>query len=234
MGTLPSSRRGKCVTFFGGVRGTPRNSSACKQQGSHGPREDILSADFRPIRKADCVFEKRILSRIHEVNRLPEHSSACTANFSHSLHTNFITDFGLRRPFDKLPRIGCELQAEEFLGVPLTPPKRVTHFPRLEEGNVPINTSWYGMFLGISRVLGELWTAGRYPSADFRPIRKADCVSRKKIEIILNTKDMHDYLTELGSTESKHLVCRLGSLQPRQFVKGSLQTKIGDKICVRE
>ncbi|GFT56060.1 uncharacterized protein TNCV_76051 [Trichonephila clavipes] len=28
--------------------------------------------------------------------------------------------------------------------------KRVTHFPRLEEGNVPINTSWYGMFLGIS------------------------------------------------------------------------------------
>ncbi|GFX70744.1 hypothetical protein TNCV_1032721 [Trichonephila clavipes] len=38
--------------------------------------------------------------------------------------------------------------AEEFLGVPLTPPKRVTHFPRLEEGNVPINTSWYGMFFG--------------------------------------------------------------------------------------
>ncbi|GFW23772.1 uncharacterized protein TNCV_2033151 [Trichonephila clavipes] len=24
--------RGKCVTLFGGVRGTPRNSSACKQQ----------------------------------------------------------------------------------------------------------------------------------------------------------------------------------------------------------
>ncbi|GFU73757.1 hypothetical protein TNCV_423531 [Trichonephila clavipes] len=35
-----------------------------------------------------------------------------------------------------------------------------------------------GCFLGISRVLGELWTAGRYPSADFRPIRKADCVSK--------------------------------------------------------
>ncbi|GFW44353.1 hypothetical protein TNCV_1747821 [Trichonephila clavipes] len=32
MGTLPSSRRGKCVTLFCGVRGTPRNSSACKQQ----------------------------------------------------------------------------------------------------------------------------------------------------------------------------------------------------------
>ncbi|GFW89262.1 hypothetical protein TNCV_4934301 [Trichonephila clavipes] len=32
MGTLPSSRRGKCVTLFGGVRGTPRNYSACKQQ----------------------------------------------------------------------------------------------------------------------------------------------------------------------------------------------------------
>ncbi|GFW36896.1 ATP-dependent DNA helicase [Trichonephila clavipes] len=32
MGTLPSSRRGKCVILFGGVRGTPRNSSACKQQ----------------------------------------------------------------------------------------------------------------------------------------------------------------------------------------------------------
>ncbi|GFX53496.1 hypothetical protein TNCV_4652821 [Trichonephila clavipes] len=68
---------------------------------------------------------------------------------------------------------------EEFLGVPLTPPKRVTHFPRLEEGNVPINTSWYGMFWGISRVLGESWTARRYPSADSRPIRKADCVSKK-------------------------------------------------------
>ncbi|GFX18293.1 transposable element Tc3 transposase [Trichonephila clavipes] len=32
MGTLSSSRRGKCVTLFGGVRGTPRNSSSCKQQ----------------------------------------------------------------------------------------------------------------------------------------------------------------------------------------------------------
>ncbi|GFU17780.1 hypothetical protein TNCV_721971, partial [Trichonephila clavipes] len=32
MGTLPSSRRGKCVTLFGGVRDTPRNSSSCKQQ----------------------------------------------------------------------------------------------------------------------------------------------------------------------------------------------------------
>ncbi|GFT05046.1 hypothetical protein TNCV_531011 [Trichonephila clavipes] len=66
-----------------------------------------------------------------------------------------------------------------FWGVPLTPPKKGDAFPTPEEGNVPINTSWYGMFLGISRVLGELWTAGRYPSADFRPIRKADCVSRK-------------------------------------------------------
>ncbi|GFX62475.1 hypothetical protein TNCV_413171 [Trichonephila clavipes] len=26
---------------------------------------------------------------------------------------------------------------------------------------------------------GESWTPGRYPSADFRPIRKADCVSKK-------------------------------------------------------
>ncbi|GFW65470.1 retrovirus-related Pol polyprotein from transposon 297 [Trichonephila clavipes] len=68
---------------------------------------------------------------------------------------------------------------EEFLGVPLTPPKRVTHFPRLEEGNVPINTSWYGMFLGISKRFGESWTARRYHSADSRPIRKADCVSKK-------------------------------------------------------
>ncbi|GFX61542.1 hypothetical protein TNCV_2745171 [Trichonephila clavipes] len=75
---------------------------------------------------------------------------------------------------DVLPR-----GEEEFLGVPLTPPKRVTHFPRLEEGNVPINTSWYGMFLGISRVLGESWTARRYHSSDSRPIRKADCVSKK-------------------------------------------------------
>ncbi|GFW01210.1 hypothetical protein TNCV_1764451 [Trichonephila clavipes] len=40
----------------------------------------------------------------------------------------------------------CCLQEEEFLGVPLTPPKRVTPFPRLEEGNVPINTSWFGLF----------------------------------------------------------------------------------------
>ncbi|GFX33069.1 hypothetical protein TNCV_5042371 [Trichonephila clavipes] len=73
----------------------------------------------------------------------------------------------------------CCLQEKEFLGVPLTPPKRVTRFPRLEEGNVPINTSWYGMFLGISRVLGESSTARGYPSADSRPIRKADCVSKK-------------------------------------------------------
>ncbi|GFU61065.1 hypothetical protein TNCV_4436941 [Trichonephila clavipes] len=35
------------------------------------------------------------------------------------------------------------------------------------------------MFLGISRVLGESWTARRYTSAVARPIRKADCVSRK-------------------------------------------------------
>ncbi|GFU32282.1 transposable element Tcb1 transposase [Trichonephila clavipes] len=27
-----STGRGKCVTLFGGVRGTPRNSSSCKQQ----------------------------------------------------------------------------------------------------------------------------------------------------------------------------------------------------------
>ncbi|GFX17471.1 integrase catalytic domain-containing protein [Trichonephila clavipes] len=78
------------------------------------------------------------------------------------------------------PRYNLRARAEEeFLGVSLTPPKRVTHFPRLEEGNVPINTSWYGMFLGISRVLGESWTARRYHSADSRPIRKADCVSKK-------------------------------------------------------
>ncbi|GFX06952.1 calcyphosin-like protein [Trichonephila clavipes] len=31
-GILGLGRRGKCVTLFGGVRGTPRNSSACKQQ----------------------------------------------------------------------------------------------------------------------------------------------------------------------------------------------------------
>ncbi|GFX93202.1 hypothetical protein TNCV_4760811 [Trichonephila clavipes] len=30
--SLEHSGRGKCVTLFGGVRGTPRNSSACKQQ----------------------------------------------------------------------------------------------------------------------------------------------------------------------------------------------------------
>ncbi|GFW89687.1 hypothetical protein TNCV_1025711 [Trichonephila clavipes] len=32
MGTLPSSRRGKRATLFGGVRGAPRNSFSCKQQ----------------------------------------------------------------------------------------------------------------------------------------------------------------------------------------------------------
>ncbi|GFX08893.1 uncharacterized protein LOC105457711 [Trichonephila clavipes] len=71
------------------------------------------------------------------------------------------------------------LQEKEFLGAPLTPPKRVTRFPRLEEGNVPINTSWFGLFWGISRVLGESSTARGYPSADSSPIRKADCVSKK-------------------------------------------------------
>ncbi|GFS85648.1 hypothetical protein TNCV_4759861 [Trichonephila clavipes] len=30
--SCPTVKRGKCVTLFGGVRGTPRNSSACKQQ----------------------------------------------------------------------------------------------------------------------------------------------------------------------------------------------------------
>ncbi|GFT00861.1 uncharacterized protein TNCV_4053221 [Trichonephila clavipes] len=44
-----------------------------------------------------------------------------------------------------------------------------------------------GCFLGISRVLGESWTPGRYPSADFRPIRKADCVSKKNP--LQNTED---------------------------------------------
>ncbi|GFT62197.1 transposable element Tc1 transposase [Trichonephila clavipes] len=69
---------------------------------------------------------------------------------------------------------------EEFLGVPLTPPKRVTRFPRLEEGNVPINTSGYGMFLGISRVLGGVMDREKISlRADSRPIRKADCVSKK-------------------------------------------------------
>ncbi|GFT05270.1 hypothetical protein TNCV_123061 [Trichonephila clavipes] len=73
------------------------------------------------------------------------------------------------------------LEEKEFLGAPLTPPKRETHFPRLEEGNVPINTSWFGLFLEISRVLGESSTARGYPSADSSPIRKADCVWRPLI-----------------------------------------------------
>ncbi|GFV69987.1 transposable element Tc3 transposase [Trichonephila clavipes] len=68
---------------------------------------------------------------------------------------------------------------KEFLGAPLTPPKRVTRFPRLEKGNVPINTSWFGLFWGISRVLEESSTTRGYPSADSSPIRKADCVSKK-------------------------------------------------------
>ncbi|GFV02560.1 hypothetical protein TNCV_5017281 [Trichonephila clavipes] len=59
------------------------------------------------------------------------------------------------------------------------PTEKGDAFPRLEEGNVPINTSWFGLFWGIPRVLGESWTARRYPSADSRPIRKADCVSKK-------------------------------------------------------
>ncbi|GFU46778.1 hypothetical protein TNCV_1771881 [Trichonephila clavipes] len=59
------------------------------------------------------------------------------------------------------------------------PTEKGDAFPRLEEGNVPINTSWFGLFLGISRVLGESSTARGYPSADSRPIRKADCVSKK-------------------------------------------------------
>ncbi|GFW09174.1 retrovirus-related Pol polyprotein from transposon 17.6 [Trichonephila clavipes] len=78
------------------------------------------------------------------------------------------------------PRYNLRARAEEeFLGVPLTPPKRVTHFPRLEEGNVPINTSWYGMFWEFPAFWGESWTVRRYPSADSSQIRKADCVSEK-------------------------------------------------------
>ncbi|GFV08854.1 hypothetical protein TNCV_3820971 [Trichonephila clavipes] len=42
------------------------------------------------------------------------------------------------------------------LGASLTPPKRVTRFPRLEEDNVPINTSWFGMFFGNFPSLGEV------------------------------------------------------------------------------
>ncbi|GFT54393.1 retrovirus-related Pol polyprotein from transposon 17.6 [Trichonephila clavipes] len=71
------------------------------------------------------------------------------------------------------------LQEEEFLGVSLTPPKRVTHFPRLEEGNVPINTSWYGMFWEFPAFWGSHGPREDITPADSRPIRKADCVSKK-------------------------------------------------------
>ncbi|GFX18143.1 hypothetical protein TNCV_1578221 [Trichonephila clavipes] len=71
----------------------------------------------------------------------------------------------------------CCLQEKEFLGAPLTPPKRVTRFPRLEEGNVPIK---HGMeCFGNFPRLGEVINREGYPSADSSPIRKADCVSKK-------------------------------------------------------
>ncbi|GFX94528.1 hypothetical protein TNCV_3087571 [Trichonephila clavipes] len=47
--------------------------------------------------------------------------------------------------------------------VRLLPHRKGDAFPRLEEGNVPINTSWFGMFWGISRVWGKSLTARRYP-----------------------------------------------------------------------
>ncbi|GFV73350.1 transposable element Tcb2 transposase [Trichonephila clavipes] len=48
--------------------------------------------------------------------------------------------------WDKLPQqlLDNFVQKKEFLGAPLTPPKRVMRLPRLEEGNVPINTSCRG------------------------------------------------------------------------------------------
>ncbi|GFU62108.1 hypothetical protein TNCV_1995241, partial [Trichonephila clavipes] len=58
--------------------------------------------------------------------------------------------------------------------------KRVTRFPRLEEGNVPINTSWYGMFLGISRVLG----------VDFRKTSSVADLCSMKGTCLLNSKSV--------------------------------------------
>ncbi|GFX81557.1 retrovirus-related Pol polyprotein from transposon 17.6 [Trichonephila clavipes] len=58
-----------------------------------------------------------------------------------------------------------------------------------------------GCFLGISRVLGESWTPGRYPSADFRPIRKADCVSKKNP--LQNTEGPSESVQEFAARINK-------------------------------
>ncbi|GFT04736.1 transposon Tf2-9 polyprotein [Trichonephila clavipes] len=57
------------------------------------------------------------------------------------------------------------------------------------------------MFLGISRVLGESWTARRYPSADSRPIRKADCVSKKNP--LQNTEGPSESVQEFAARINK-------------------------------
>ncbi|GFX92454.1 retrovirus-related Pol polyprotein from transposon 17.6 [Trichonephila clavipes] len=57
------------------------------------------------------------------------------------------------------------------------------------------------MFLGISRVLRESWTARRYPSADSRPIRKADCVSKKNP--LQNTEGPSESVQEFAARINK-------------------------------
>ncbi|GFX38742.1 hypothetical protein TNCV_4748121 [Trichonephila clavipes] len=107
------------------------------------------------------------------------------------------------------PRYNLRARAEEeFLGVSLTPPKRVTHFPRLEEGNVPINTSWYGMFLGISRVLGS-----HGPREDITPLTP----DQSEKLIVLRKRILSEYRSAFHLSSSTTILMR--GLAARQLFR---------------
>ncbi|GFU32884.1 hypothetical protein TNCV_4155061 [Trichonephila clavipes] len=81
MGTLPSSRRGKCVTLFGGVRGPPRNSSACKQQqgrytnyccnpyGKAAPHQFVVNFPFRDFSDELGSSRDTAVYRLQQIER---------------------------------------------------------------------------------------------------------------------------------------------------------------------
>ncbi|GFU39972.1 hypothetical protein TNCV_1001841 [Trichonephila clavipes] len=109
------------------------------------------------------------------------------------------------------------------LGASLTPPKRVTRFPRLEEGNVPIIPHSLGCF-GISRVWGKSLTARGYPSADSDQSEKL-IEFRERIRSRIHKKTaakykrMHDelrhsltqfFITDFGLTRSYLTVIAVG------------------------
>ncbi|GFX67817.1 CCHC-type domain-containing protein [Trichonephila clavipes] len=95
------------------------------------PFEEFVAVNDDNMCTAPMMADKDILEFFQNSEDITDADSDTTKN-----------EFNNAVPVPTSSKMRNIKKKKEFLGAPLTPPKRVTRFPRLEEGNVPINTSW--------------------------------------------------------------------------------------------